>query len=262
MARLLAGLGLALMLALAACESGGNTTEPQFAGGSVIQWDRSPQTVVFRADVEGGENTFLRGNDIPLCTIYGDNRVVWTNVLGEFNVQVLEDRLTDQQIQDYISYLTIVQQFFNYQGQADMLPPSAIPPVVETLYVAVNGREHKSDAFAEWPPDYFQTVVNACKALSRAPVLVAPSAAWVTVREVDYNPSVPMLLWEGEAASLNLGELAAAGEARWLEGQNVRVLWNLLRNSSPITRFLDENGAYEIVVAAPGVNRSAPPPPQ
>lgn len=261
MARLLAGLGLALILALAACESGGNTTEPQFAGGSVIQWERSPQTVVFRADVEGGADTFLRGNDIPLCTIYGDNRVVWTNVLGEFNVQVLEDRLTDQQIQDFISYLTIVYQFFNYQGQADLLPPSDTPPVVETLYVAVSGREHKVDAFSEWPPDYFETVVNACKTLSRAPVLVSPTAAWVTVREVEYDPSVPMLLWDGAAANLNLAELAAAGEPKWLEGQTVRVLWNLLRNASPITRFLDENGTYEVVVAAPGVNRGAPPPP-
>jgi len=261
MTRLLAVLGLALMLALAACESGDSVTQPQFAGGSVIQWDRSPQTVVFRADVEGGADTFLRGNDIPLCTIYGDNRVVWTNVLGEFNVQALEDRLTDQQIQDYISYLTTVYQFFNYEGQADTLPPSNTPPVVETLFVAVNGREHKSDAFASWPPDYFETVLNACKALSRAPVLVAPSAAWVSARVVDYDPSVPMLLWDGAAAGLNLGELAAAGEARWLEGQNVRVLWDVLRNASPITRFLDETATYEVVVAAPGVNRGAPPPP-
>lgn len=176
-------------------------------------------------------------------------------------MQVLEDRLSDQQIQDYIAYLTTVYQFFNYESQADTLPPSAPPPVVETLYVAVNGREHKSDAFSGWPPDYFETVLNACRVLSRAPVLVAPDAAWVTARVVDYDSSVPMLLWDSAAAGLNLGEIAAAGEPQWKQGPVVRVLWDLLRNASPVARFLDETAAYELVVAAPGVNRDAPPPP-
>lgn len=255
-------MGIVMALALAACESRGNTTEPQFAGGSIIQWERSPQTVVFRADVEGGEATFVRGNEIPLCTIYGDNRVVWTNDLGDFNIQVLEDRLTDQQIQDFISYLTVTYQFFNYEGQADLLPPGQVPPVVETLYVAVNGREHKSDAFAEWPLNYFTTIVNNCKALSRAPARVEPTRAWVSVRVVDFDPSRPTIVWDGDAAGLSLATIAAAGEPQWVDSATVRLLWNTLRNASPITHFIEGETSYEIVVAAPGVNRDAPPPPQ
>jgi len=44
------------------------------------------------------------------------NRVVWVNDLGDFNSQVLWDKVADQQIQDFISYLTVAQQIFNYDA--------------------------------------------------------------------------------------------------------------------------------------------------
>ena len=86
---------IALLLILAACEGGGddNNGDP-FASNSIIQWDRSPQTVVFRTEVAGGDDadSFLIKNEIPLCSIYGDNRVVWTKLIVNFaNCRLMTD---------------------------------------------------------------------------------------------------------------------------------------------------------------------------
>ena len=62
---------------------------------------------MFRAEVVGGdrEGTFLARNDIPLCTIYGDNRIVWLNELGGRGGRgPVGQELQDQQIKDYVSY--------------------------------------------------------------------------------------------------------------------------------------------------------------
>jgi hypothetical protein len=163
---------------LAACGGAGSGTPS--ANNSPIIWDRSPSTIVFRADVEGGraEDDFLTRNEIPACTVYGDNRVVWTNDLGSFNVQVLWDKVSDAQIQQFVTDLQINKQIYNYDAKANLQPPSAESPVVETLTLFVNGKVHKTDAFGGWNLDYYRRVVDSCKQLSTAPggVCTGPGA--------------------------------------------------------------------------------------
>jgi hypothetical protein len=171
-----------ILVSLAACDSGGGSqTSNTFAENSIIQWERAAETVVFRAEVVGGPNaeTLLARNQIPLCTIYGDNRVIWTNDLGDFNVQVLWDQLTDQQIQDFIAFMTITQQVFNYDAGLDLQMPGPVQPVVEVITVNVNGRTHSTDTFSSdpWPLDYFENAVEFCSQVSRSPVLFEPQGA-------------------------------------------------------------------------------------
>ena len=80
----------ALVFVIAACQP---TTTQSTPDSGLVTWDRTPQTIIFRADILGGESDFVARNAVPNCTIYGDNRVVWVNELGPFQVQVLEDRL-------------------------------------------------------------------------------------------------------------------------------------------------------------------------
>lgn len=255
-------LFLLMAFLLAACGSQ-SPAEGDPSGNSVIQWDRSPQTVVFRADVVGGDNAnALRArNEVPLCTIYGDNRIVWTNELSNFETQVLWDKLTDQQIQDFVSYLTIVQRIYTYDAQADLQPPSDVKPVVETLTIFVNGRVHKADSFSNWENDYFQNVVRTCKTISTTPVLFEPQGGWVSAQVTDYNSNVPGLLWDGNAAGLHLSDLASSGQRKWITDQNLKILWNIFRTSSPLTLFNEGDVSYEVALEIPGVNRDAPPAP-
>ena len=198
---------LGLLLSLAACDSG--ATGEAAVDGGVVTWDHSPETVVFRADVVGGQRTgtFLARNDIPLCTIYGDNRVVWLNELGDFDVQVLWDKLTDQQIIDYVSYLTISQRIFTYDAGADLQPPGENSPVYEMLSIYVSGRKHQTDSFSSeaWPQDYFQNIAETCKEVSRAPVIFEPEGAWLTVKAVDYDSTRPLQVWDSGASGRSSG---------------------------------------------------------
>jgi hypothetical protein len=256
-----------LLLILAACEGGGSANDDPFASNSIITWDRSPQTVVFRTEVVGGDNAdaFLTRNQIPLCTIYGDNRVVWLNDLGDFNTQVLWDKVTDQQIQDFISYITVAQQVFNYDSGADLQPPSALQPVREVITISVSGRIHQTDSMSStpWPLDYFETIVGFCKLVSQAPVLFEPTGAWVTVQAVPYDSNRPLQIWDSSVSTFKLHEVAERGEPVWLADNNVRVLWNIIRTSSPQVLFSDLDGnAFEVVMEVPGVHPNAPAAPQ
>jgi len=257
-------LGLLMIVALAACGSApASQTSTDGGSSSPIVWDRSPETIVFRADVVGGSDADLLPalSEIPPCTVYGDNRVVWTNELGTYNTQVLWDRVTDDQIQTFITYLTINKQIYGFEARGDLQPPGSAQPVVETLTVFVNGLEHRTDAFAGWDFDYYQDILNQCRNISRAPVLYEPEAAWLTAQEVTYDSNVPLVPWDGKASGLSLAELAASGEPRWISGNNLRVLWNIVRTSPPRLQFIQDGVPYLIALQVPGVTRQSPPAP-
>ena len=258
---------MVLLFILAACEGGGDASGESFDANSIITWDRSPQTVVFRTEVVGGDNAdaFLTRNQIPLCTIYGDNRVVWLNDLGDFKTQVLWDKVTDQQIQDFISYITVAQQVFNYDAGADLQPPSAVQPVREVITVSVNGRTHQTDSMSstEWPLDYFEGIVGFCKLVSQAPVLFEPTGAWVSVQSIPYDSVRPLQIWDSSVSTLKLHELATRTEPTWVADNNIPVLWNILRTASPQVMFSDTEGsAFEVVLEVPGIHPNAKPAPQ
>src|SRR5690606_5319485 len=101
----------AALILLTACQPAASNPASQQNANSpddstLIQWDRSPTNVVFRADVIGGDDDFSARSAIPLCTIYGDNRVVWINELDGFNIEILYDRVSDDAVRSFIEYLT------------------------------------------------------------------------------------------------------------------------------------------------------------
>src|SRR5688572_470647 len=109
--RLLAGIGLLCLLVTAACQQGGGGA-PVVNSTNPIDWDRNPSTIVFRADITGGSgDPFLAANEIPPCTVYGDNHIVWVNELGPFETQVLEDRVTDDQMRQFINAVALNEQY-------------------------------------------------------------------------------------------------------------------------------------------------------
>jgi hypothetical protein len=263
MARKFTLLGIVFVLVLAACSTGGNAG----GGGSVpveplpeVNWDRSPNNIIFRADVIGGTGSeaFASRGEIPYCTIYGDNRIVWTNELSAYEVQVLWDQITDESIQSFVYYLVVQQQIYNYNASANLEPPSADSPVVEKITLSVNNRLHETDAFGGWPPGYFQDVLAACRTISNTPVLYEPEAAWISAQEVPYNDSMPGVVWDGAAAGLSMAELAGSGQPRWVTDNNVKVIWNLLRNSAPNIEFIEGDKQYQVAIQIPGVTRQSP----
>ncbi|MBZ0275677.1 MAG: hypothetical protein K8I60_06015 [Anaerolineae bacterium] len=250
-----------LVFILAAC--GGQQADSGPAYTDPIEWDHRADAIVFRADVEGGDTArnFTSLSEIPLCTIYGDNRVVWTNDLGAFTTQVLWDKLTDDQMRVFISQLTINAEFFKYEARANLEPPSAETPVVETLMLRVNGVERKSDSFSGWEPNYYENVLGMCAGVSRAPVLYAPDGAWVSAQTVPYDINAPLVMWDGNAAGLKLIDLAGIGQPTWISGGVLPYLWQVLHSSPPNLQFNENEVYYNIALQIPNVTRTSPPAP-
>lgn len=259
-------LGFISTLLLVACAP----QTPESVVNEDINWDRSPESIVFRADVIGGEQAgaFYTRNEIPLCTIYGDNRVVWVNDLGDFNRQVLWDRVSDEDVRRFILYLAMTERFFTFTSDFEVSLPSEVTPVREVLQVSVSGQSHMNDSFSGWDDDplvasvenYFQRVVKACKSLSGSPVLYEPQGGWLSAQVLEYSPQIPLVIWESNAAGLPLAPVAGADQARWLDDNNVRVLWNLFLSSSPSVGFFDveDEQIYQLALQVPGVTRESP----
>ena len=263
MKRLMVGLGL-LSVALSACGIlGGNNNNAPAAGSqqtNPIDWNRSPNTIVFRADVTGGStDPFYALSEVPSCTIYGDNHIVWTNELGVNNVQILEDSLTDSQIVNFVNYVALTKQLYNYSAKADTIPLSgSAPPVVETLDLFVNNVAHKTDAFGGWDSAYYQEVLLNCRQISTAPVLYVPTGAWVSARAVDYDSQMPRQPWDAAANGLSLKELADSGQPKWITGRNVGVFWNMFLTSPKTIQFIEGDTQYNVALQVPNTTRNSP----
>jgi hypothetical protein len=233
-----------------------STPSPQ---PGLIGWERSPTSIVFQADVVGGTEDLARMSEVPICTIYGDNRIVWVNELDAFHVEILYDFLTDAAISDFIAYLTVQERIYTHEAYAAEQVSGDIAPVVEVVTISVNGQLHTADAFSGWDSEWFSRVANSCKRISQSPILYEPSGAWLTVATADYNMSVPTVNWDGQ--SLILADFLSGGQPRWIEGAEMLSLWNYLNTLPSNLIFLQNNAFYRIALQVPGISRTSPPPP-
>ena len=246
----------ALLLLMAACRPAQPEVKPNIVG-----WDRSPQTIVFRADIVGGESDFQARNNIPNCTIYGDNRIVWVNELGPSQLQVLEDRLPDTAINVFVQHLAVDERIYTYEARLKEIQAQAdVNPVVETVALNVNDIAHTADSFGGWDGDWFPRVLDACKKLSQAPVLVAPTSGWVSAQSVPFSMQPPITSWDAKAMGLSLSSVAD-GAPHWIKGASASSLWNTLHTLPSNLLFEDGSNYFEVALQVPGITRDAPPAP-
>ncbi|MBI1279597.1 MAG: hypothetical protein GC179_15830 [Anaerolineaceae bacterium] len=259
--RLLISL-IILLVTLSAC--GGNTTNnsPAVNQTNPIEWDRDPKTIVFRADVSGGnDDPFYALSEVPVCTIYGDNHIVWINELGVNNIQVLEDRISDDAVREFVSYVALNKQLYNYSAKADTVPLSDPKPVVETLTLFVNKVNHKTDAFGGWDYDYYLDIVTHCQRVSTSPVIYVPTGAWISARTIPYDSQAARQPWDAKANNLSLKDLAASGQPKWITDRNVGVFWNMFLTSPKNIQYIEDNVEYNVAVQVPNITRDSPPAP-
>lgn len=227
---------------------------------ALVRWDRDPLAIIFQADVIGGISfgTFLEGNRVPLCTIYGDGRIVW---LSEDN-DVLFDFLSDEQIIDFVSYLTVQERFFTYEGGMDSLMPSPEFPITDVLKLNVNNVEHVTDSYGNWTADYFPRIMERCLTIAEVPRRFQPSEGWLGIDIAVFSDSLPSIPWEAETAGLNLYDVAEMpASSIWLDNALVLPIWTAIRENEGRVTFNQDGNEFLVTLRVPGVTIDAPPPP-
>jgi hypothetical protein len=259
--RVIMGFMLILISLLAACQPGVEvTTAPE----QVVQWNKDPYAVVFRAEIIGGDNAdaFFMLNDIPACTVYGDGRVVWVvEGSGNGTREVLFDFMSAEDMARFIVELGINRKFYDYKEGFPLQLPTASKPVYERLTLENNGVKYVSDSFSEWPYDYYNQSLQLCIQQAKTPRTFEPDGAWISAQEEPYDSRTPSLMWEPDAAGLSFFSLAGTQERRWLEGALVKILWQAIKDNGFDVQFGEADKYYRIALQVPGVTRDAPPAP-
>jgi hypothetical protein len=256
-------VGLVLLVLLSACQQApavptpiGPVTRPDLV--SLINWERSPLAVVFRAEAATSDATaFPSRTEIADCTIYGDNRVVFTAPTG-LGSAVHWQRVSDEAIRLFVEDLTVNYTLYNYSAGVDAMPADERPTQTDAVMLVVNGQAHRADAFGGWPDDYYRLVAERCRAVATEPALLIPAAAYVSVEPVVYDENLPRIEWDS-TAGIDLAALGA--ERHWLSGPALQALWNAQRESGAAVQFRQAETDYRVAVEVPGVTRFSPPPP-
>ncbi|MEL6148055.1 MAG: hypothetical protein AAFV33_07880 [Chloroflexota bacterium] len=256
------------MLLLAACggqnNAGGGGVSNGRSGTEDINWNSDASHIVFQIDVVGGGDAIDQRNDIALCTIYGDNRIVWTPDSQPGQRIVLFDYLETITVGDFILDLIINFDIYEYGAQAAVQLPGDETPVYEQIVVGVNDRVHITDGFEEWPTDFFRDILDRCRNLSTRPVTVAPEGGWLTAEFANFDPTATIITWNAEASGIDLLLLADADEdvrRLWVDNDVLPILWNVMVNS-PRSRLFEQGDDYfRIGFEVPNLTRDAPPAP-
>lgn len=255
------GLSLLIATGIAACQpaaSGPPIASVTVADG-LVTWSRDPNFVLFRAEISGGEDPFQGRNTVPDCTIFGDNRIVWTTDNGDGNA--LEDRLSDQSISTFIQYLAVNERIYTFTEKLpDLAEQYDTVPVVERVLIAVNDITHTADGLGGMESGWYDRVLTACQSLGVAPVLIAPQSGWLTTQEVPYAMEPPLVVWNSTLTGISLGNYTSDTPG-WVTGAGVAELWQRIHALPFNSLYQDGERYFHVALQVPGVTRASPPAP-
>jgi len=254
---------LIVSLALAACGDDSPAADDTTESGSnmgLFDWERDAETIVARLDtLPDQEKAAFITNSIPPCTLWGDGRVVWTTNDDSGAEVVLEARIDEVAMRGFLE--DIINRGF-YDWEDEMIPPSTIDPVIESITVSLYDEVRTIRRYSNWPQNSFERVLENCRALSDQPVLVQPAAGWISAYPVPRDTMAPSWPWPANAP-FSLRELTENGESRWLEGSLATEVWLSARQNRGDIQVIERNdAAYEVAIAVPGYSRDAAPPPE
>lgn len=254
-----------LILALAALASAcaGNATPEATSppAPSVFEWDQTPGAVLVRVDrLIENEPAVERQNRVPPCTLFGDGRAIWTNATPPNGEEVLEAYVGEGAIRAFLEYIVRDQQFYTIPDYAAQELPPASDAALTSITLTVNRDVHTVRSYRDWPNNVYLAILDRCRALSDSPALLVPTGAWVSAVEATRNSDIAEVYWP-PAGPFRMADLAASGEARWVEGPALAQLWTYVRRTLGQVNWLEGDKAYRVAIQAPGVSRDSPPAP-
>lgn len=251
---------------LAACggdDSGDATSEGNQQLGP-LDWNRDPNNIILRVDQrlnEGPPAQLL--SEIPLCTLWGDGRIVWVNRVTDggssLRTEILQSRLTDDAIRSLIE--NVVFTGF-YDWESNFLIPDFDNPLIQSISLNLFAEERTVSRYTDWPVDGFERIRQACAQASTTPITYLPEGLWVSAYEIIYDTNYSYWRWYEEAAGFQLSEVSNGQAPRWITGDLAKQVFTNTLLSSNTSYVLEGDIAYSLAIQMPGITRDAPPAPQ
>jgi hypothetical protein len=228
----------------------------------VLAWNTAPNAVIFRLDRQIINDTpYSDLNRVPLCTLYGDGRVVWVNPLQPSGEEVLEALIDDVQFRTFLEYLIRDMKFYDIPDYASFELPPTERANVDTITLALSDQVTTKRNYRAWPLDVYPTLLEKCRTLSDAPVRVEPSAGWVTVYKGPENTGMPFIDWPS-TAPFKMADAVAGNQAMWLTDVPFRMLWQTQRETQGNIVWREDGINYQVALQVPLVSRDSPPAPE
>lgn len=254
------------ILTLAACGGGnGDSGTPQPSStpqvsSPVINWDKSPTTVVIRLDrTVPKEPAYDAHNRIPPCTLYGDGHLVWVNNISGQGEEVLEAYLDEVTMRGFLEFIIRDQKFYDVPDYASQELPPTETTAVTSITLNVNSNMRTIRSFRPWPSDIFSIINDRCLKVSSSRAVVDPPAAWVTVFEQPRNQG-PYSVWK-VTMPFKAAQAAASNTTQWVTRPALTELWQLTRRFFGNIQWIEGTKAYRVAIQVPGISRDSPPAP-
>lgn len=254
--RLVIALALVAGLLAACREALPPAAPPPDDTAALSLWDPDPGALVVRLDTHAEHlSPAARLNTLPPCTIWGDGHVVWTSPNPATGEDLLEARVDEATLRGFIESI-LARGFITWED--DAAPPADENPVIEAITLVIYGDTRTVRRATGWPDNSYNRILDACRHLSDTPVLVMPSAGWVSAYPIPPDPALPGWTWP-PGAPFTLRELAESGQARWLEGDLATEIWRHAREFGGVVQVLERGGqVYNLAIVVPGYSREGP----
>ena len=229
---------------------------------TLLGWDHNPDSVIFQQTrFYDGEDAIRAKNRIPLCTLYGNNHIVWTTIDSTSGEQVYEYQVDDATINSFLEFLIRDEKFYEIPDYGKLrVPPAAGSGNVvgvTSMLLNLNNQPQKVTNTGPWPNNTFDAILKKCSTLSSKSAVYAPAGAWVSAVPLSKPSGNPAITWPTNA-QIQLRDVVASGTSKWLVDPAFTRVWQLIRSTQGQIQFQEGGNTYLVALEVPGFSLTTP----
>jgi hypothetical protein len=220
-------------------------------------WNTDPDALIILATFCCGYTTDLVPvNYIPDALVWGDGRIIWVQSGEGGERRVLEGYLTPDQMRALLQRV-VDAGFFGWQDKYANL--TIADAAEKCLSVQLESQSKKVCEYAEGAPQAFHDLyAHLADGAGATGSDYVPETGYLTAYPLDLSnqPAPEADQWSAASLGLPLSE-AVAGV--WVEGEALKLAWNVV-NANPWGMVVQDGDAYyRISLQIPGVSQMEPP---
>jgi hypothetical protein len=236
------------------------SAQPATQTVSGLVWDTSPDAKTIVATLCCGlAPDLLRINYLPAALVWGDGRILWTKSDSKGHRQVLEGKLSQDQMSALVQG-AISQGFFDWNElYKSPNSPTDLPP--KCISFQLKDRSHRVCEYFKGAPaeftDLYKTLASGAGLEGKD---YRPSKGFLVTHPQDpsYKPASTgqSLVWDAKSTNLSLSK---AINGLWIEGPALEAAWDLVQSRPAGPMVKDDGTYYQLSLQIPDVSMIEPP---